>query len=261
MKPFLFPLIVILCGCSNPTNNQPSEVKTTVVAKTPIFDKQKLYANTDTVIIASEHFDTLEYSKVQFNEIVDHFPIFYDSLPDQPDIAYQKSGIFKEYVNEEGVKKKISFGSEAGQDEFYILYAHFLQKNYGEQDLPQRRERLIAIYQTINELFGHLTYGGTYFAHQYNRINGYAEYGVYQYRSDSSYYLKPYSIQRQKGLYLAFLRQRISDDEVSVDSELSKGHAKNESLMELLKYVKTLDSLITDNFYLKKAVEFQSAYY
>jgi hypothetical protein len=107
----------------------------------------------------------------------------------------------------------------AGQDEYYVLYAHFLKQRNGIDEFAERRKKLIAIYKNINSLFQHFEHGGTYFGHQSLRTLGYAEYSVYLYKHFEDYFSKAYGIAKQKDIYIKSLRQLI-DDESSVDFEI-----------------------------------------
>ncbi|MBG9377689.1 hypothetical protein I5907_15715 [Panacibacter sp. DH6] len=154
----------------------------------------------------------------------------------------------------------MSFGSEQGQDTYYILYSYFLRQKYNDKNLDTVRENLITIYQTINDIFGYLQYGGTFFGHQFNRINGYAEYGVYEYKSFSDIDNKLTDIGRLKMLYLTSLKE-IIHREAELDNEIPQRAEKAARENELLKYVATLDKIIDNYFYLKKAQQFQYSYY
>ncbi|MEQ1797205.1 MAG: hypothetical protein ABL872_04590 [Lacibacter sp.] len=260
MKTLISITTFIFLGCNSPTKNNSLSQVDTVVKKQNTIDKSQFYLTTDSVIISSKHFDTIVYSKKDFNEIVDNFPSLYATIPVHPDISYAQSGYYKDIVEADGNKKHLTFGSEVGQDQYYILYSYFLKKKNEGNDLNIRRENLISIYHDINDIFGLLTYGGTYFGHQFNRINGYAEYGVYQFKENSDIFNRLLDIKEQKKLYLASLRQIILE-ELKVDNEIPDKKSKEKRQAELYKYVEHLDSLISDNFYLKKAQEFQYSNY
>ena len=261
MKTILSIVTLFLFGCNSQTKNNPSKQADTSVIKNQItIDKSQFYAKGDSIIISSKHFDTITYSKEEFNQIVDNFPSLYLSIPVNPDISYAQSGYFKDEIEANGNKKHLSFGSEQGQDTYYILYSHFLRQKQNDKDLDTVRENLISIYQNTNDIFGYLNYGGTFFGHQYNRINGYAEYGVYEYRSFSDIDNKLADIQKLKQLYLTSLKE-IIHREIELDNEIPQKSEKIKRENELLKYVATLDKIITSNFYLKKAQQFQYSYY
>ena len=251
MKTLLYILTFIIASCNHRTklSEQTRSIDSLPVKTTEAkIDKTKYYAKSDSLIITTENSDTLKYSKQDFNEIVDNFPALYREFVQDPQTNY--------YSND----KVNGFNSEVGQDSYYILYAFFLKKRTGEKRYNTEREKLIKIYNDINSIFGLLNYGGTYFGHRYRRIIGYAEYAVYQYKENGDYYRKKYDIKKQKQLYLALLRQKIAD-EISVDNEVPRKDEKAKRQRELFNYVDHLDGLITDNFYLEKAQEFQFLHY
>jgi hypothetical protein len=195
----------------------------------------------DTIFISTENGDTLKFTKKDFNRIIDTHTEFFSEFPAEPDLLY--------YCHAEDGDE---FGSEVGQDSYYILYAYFLKQKNGIEKYAQQRKKLIEIYLNINSLFGHLNYGGTYFGHQYYRIAGYAEYSIYL--LSENIIEKTYSIDKQKKFYIESLRQLIKD-ESEFDYE-TLGDAKIERNKELNSIVDKIDELITDNFYLRRAQEF-----
>jgi hypothetical protein len=222
-------------------------------------DRAKYHTDKDTVYIISYSKDTLKYSKQEFNDIVDNFPGLTSLNTQNPDTAYA-SKIWVDLIDSTGEKKHLTFGSEAGKDEYYILYAYFLKQKNGIAKYSVRRKKLLEIYQTLNSLFGNLNYGGTYFGHQYSRIEGYAEFSVYWFRHYEDYFDRKYHITMQKQFYIAGLRQLVKD-EVQTDSYLNNENEKNKRRQELFKLVDNLNKEITDNFYLQMAKSFQADYY
>jgi hypothetical protein len=261
MKNLIFTATIYLFGCNNATKNSSSNhVDTSIVKTNPTNKKFQLYTKLDTVIISSRHFDTIKYSREEFNQIIDNFPSLYLSIPVNPDISYAQSGYFKDVTEKNGNKKHISFGSEQGQDTYYILYSYFLRQKQNDKDLEIVREDLISIYQSINDIFSYLRSGGTYFGHQYNRLNGYAEYSVYEYRQFSAIDNKLTEIQKLKQLYITSLKE-IIHRQIELDSDIPRKSDKLKRENNLLRYIAILDKTITNNFYLKKAQQFQYSYY
>ncbi len=82
------------------------------------------------------------------------------------------------------------FGGEAGQDEYFMLYALLLGKENErkacgrESEIAEIRESLNEIYRGINRMFGIVIGGGTYFGHEYARIVARTEYDIYRYLND-----------------------------------------------------------------------------
>jgi hypothetical protein len=260
MKPLISIITLLLFSCKSQIHNNPSNtVDTSIFKNSTVIDKSQLYANDDSIIISSKHFDTIKYSKADFNQIVDNFPSLYPSIPVNPDISYAQSGYSKDVIESNGNKKHLTFGSELGQDTYYILYSYFLRKKQNDKNSDTARENLIKIYQTINDIFSYLNYGGTFFGHQFYRINGYAEYGVYEYKSFSDNN-KVKDIKQLKQLYLTSLKE-IIHQKIELDNETPQRIQKTIREKQALKYVATLDKIIINNFYLKKAQQFQFSYY
>jgi len=228
-------------------SKQIKEVTTTTSNEKKTTANKTSSTKQDTILITTELLDTLKYSKNDFKNIIDKHPEFSQQYPENPDQTYFNGN------------DKEEFGSEAGQDTYYILYAYFLKQKNGEKKFSTQRQKLIDIYSNINSLFGHFEYGGTYFGHQSTRILGYAEYSIYLMPKSKNDIYKTYDITKQKELYIKSLRQLI-EDESKIDFN-TLGKEKVERNEMLNKIVDELDKLITDNFYLRRAQEFQYEHY
>ena len=79
------------------------------------------------------------------------------------------------------------------------------------------------------------------------------------YQKEKKNISKTYGIKKQKANYIESLRQLI-EDESKIDFKTS-GINKIERIQKLNKIVDELDKLITDNFYLRRAQEFQYGHY
>jgi hypothetical protein len=222
-------------------------------------ERAKYHTNNDSVYIYAQTKDTLKYSKNEFNDIIDNFPELYEGGINNPDTAYAISSVWVKLVDSLSAKRR-SFSSEVGQDEYYILYAYFLKHKNGIAKYSVRRKKMVEIYQTLNALFGKLYYGGTYYGHQYSRIEGYAEFSVYWYNHYEDWFDRPYDITKQRGYYIAGLKQLILDEE-KIDGETAGKKEKSLRRKELFGDVDHLNKLITDNFYLRMAQSFQSDHY
>lgn len=269
MRYLLFVTIILVFGCKQRhsvlQDKTPVDSLKNITAKNIKLpdtnaDRLKYHTNHDTVCIYSLSKDTLKYSREDFNDIIDNFPELYSSTVIPPDSAYANSKIWVDLTDSSGNKKHLSFGSEVGQDEFYILYAYFLKNKNGIAKYSVRRKKLLEIYHTLNSLFGQLNYGGTYFGHQYARIEGYAEFSVYWFSHYEDFFDRPYDISKQKGYYISGLKQLIVD-EVKIDNNVIDDKEKAERIKMLFNDVANLNKLITDNFYLRMAQSFQSQHY
>lgn len=222
--------------------------------------------NNEKVILYAEENDTFSFTNAELKQIIKLFPSLNPKWPVNPDISYSfkdTGNVFKELIDLDGKKNSISFNSELGQDEYYILYAYILKKENGDKKYQPERKNLIELYRNINGIFEGLANGGTYFGHQHRRIVGYAEYSVYLYSQIDSlndYFTKKYDITKQKQLYISSLLQLINDEE-SFDFNTIDKKGKAERKKEFLEKVNNIKKLISNYFYLKKAQEFQYSYY
>ncbi|MCB9262867.1 MAG: hypothetical protein H6607_10875 [Flavobacteriales bacterium] len=247
-------LVTGLLGCnqqpkkeSKLTNHSDKMVQIDSALTTKKAHYSKYHISMDTLFFATETGQTVKYEKDDFNYIVDNHPELFIENPDEPDQSF--------YCNSGNGE----FGSEAGQDNYYILYAYLLKQKNGIDNNQKMRKKLIDIYANINTLFSRFQHGGTYFGHQYARIEGYAEYSVYIYLQSKDHIEKTYNITKQKEFYIKSLRQLI-DDESKID-HATFGNDKIALSKELNKIVDNLNNLITDNFYLRRAQEFQYRHY
>lgn len=142
-------LLTFLISCESPTNRvDPLSVKDSSKQMGSNKVDTSSYANEDLIVIVSENYDSLVYTREEFDDIVEHFPILYTDIPQNPHISYYRSGMFKEIVDKNGKEKTISFVSETGQDTYFILYAYFLKKKNTNKDLIIRRNTLIKYIMT-----------------------------------------------------------------------------------------------------------------
>jgi hypothetical protein len=249
MRTILSIIILTLLSCNRQAEKTNQSIVTDTTQEVPETEESatpEYGATNEMVRIVIEPEDTLEYSQAGFNQIIDDHPEFFDDYPLYPDEAY-------------ACNAGAMFGSEAGQDGYYALYAHFLKQKNGVAQYARQRTKLIDIYRNINALFASFQYGGTYFGHQHSRILGYAEYSVWLYSKNMGDIEKTYDITKQKELYIRSLRQLI-EDESKIDAE-AIGNKKTERTKEQNKIVSNLEKLITENFYLRRAQEFQYGHY
>lgn len=268
MKHLIIYTLIIFSACKQVKNRRTENInlgdslQSKTIAKT--VDNSWFYTNQDTLTITTQNCDTLNYTKTEFNEIVDNFPALYSSNPDDPDLTFRTNNQFKDFKDEKGNSKHISFSSEKGEDVYYILYSYFLQKRYNLNKYETQRQTLTKIYNKINSINKDLNFGGTYFAHQYSRIIGYAEYSIYLYSKNQNLYDRTYDISKQKNIYINSLRQFVKD-ELTVDSRFNKGIISSENKkkleIELYKTIDEISCLITNSFYLKNAQSFQYSHY
>lgn len=231
----LFLCLVLVC-CNKQRLDKTPSAKTIL----PVKDTAEVK-----IIVNNEE---LKYTKSQLNELSEYFNE--DNLVN-PDIVYAKW----ENCGFENFKE--NFSSEAGKDDFYMLYTYFLQKNDTARVQSTFRNRILKIFRAINDLNGNLQYGGTYFGHQNLRINGYAEYACCSINND--WYAKKYNIDKQKNMFLESLRRHVHDEEQFDYNTLGEEKIKRrEKLMEI---IDSIGNHIETFYDLRKAQEFQYTYY
>jgi hypothetical protein len=211
---------------------------------------QTSYAQDKKVIYAEEH-DVYSYTSVELKDILNLYPELQEEITRSPDEVYARRSLCLA-----GNDRRYS--SEAGQDEYYILYAFYLKQKNGEAQYQKQRDRLIAIYRIINNIYAELSGGGTYFGHQYRRIVGYVEYAIYV-QNDNEYYNRSYDYTLQKKLYIDMLKQYIAD-EVAANNDIIQVEKVNFQ-KRLFDAVEKLDKTITSFSDLKSAQQFQYSHY
>lgn len=207
------------------------------------------------MVIVTYMGDTISYSKKRYDEILENFPGLYSDIAVHPQLSYLKSGIVRSYFDDQGKYKTIAFASWAGEDEYYILYSHFLKEKNGHSELDTMRKKLIQLYDNINDLHSMVNNGGEFYIHRRKKIPAFVEYSLSQHLSGANKYSKEYSIASQKDIFLKSLRQFVVD-EAGVNKELYNKEQTNKRMRELMTRVDQIGSLITDYFYLKQAQSF-----
>ncbi|WP_144215600.1 hypothetical protein [Flavobacterium anhuiense] len=259
-------MLVLLFGCEKKKQEPIKKIKQADNIKSQclphLYDDPKLEKKK--VVIHAEEYDSLLFSKNELNRIEKLFPVLKAEFPASPEEACSIK-LWENYIDQNGKEQSITFSSEAGEDQFCLLYAYYLKQKNGEKKFKKERETLINLYQTINSIYWQLNYGGTYFGHQYKRLNASAEYSIYQLATGKEYYEKEYDFQKQKELYIKTIMQFVEDEEsqnVYYQEDLHVNRKKaNERAKELKDKINILEKLITNYFYLNQVQNFEITYY
>lgn len=248
---FAWTTLALFLGCGSPPSSpEPIQLAKVVRPDTAfavIVVKSGTGSPADSIDISPWPEESWKYPKKQLDSILADNPELNPKEAVDPDLIYNLCS------------HPQRFGSEVGQDEFYMIYAWSLGKKHPGEAYRRQRANLTAIYSTINRLFDDFEYGGTYFGHQSRRIPAYAEFVLTGEAYDSKHSDKSYDIGPQKKLYITSLR-RLIEDESSIDNN-TLGKEKLARKRTLNKVVDQLDALITDIFYLRRAQAFQYNYY
>lgn len=240
----LFALVVL--GCKRPAENEKLNT-IGVLPLNPDSSQKFHYTTLDTILISSHPERTLKYTEEDFNNLVDAHEEFFREDPLYPDVAYDSRN------------ESADFESEAGQDQYYLLYAHFLKERTGTDKFVDERSNLNEIYSIINSIFQQLQNGGTFFGHLDLRIPAYTEYAVYQLSIEEDEVISLVDFTQQKELYIQSLRLLIADRMTASPNTYGSNNMARK--LELERKIDNLGELITDAFYLHRARDFQSLYY
>ena len=195
----------------------------------------------DSVLIHSHSIrDTFKFSKLEFKSIVENHAEINLYPPLHPDIAYQK--------NNKGFK------SETGQDVYFTIYAHYLEKN--NRDAEQFRTKLIEVFRKVNGIHGVYKRGGSFFGHQKARIAAYAEFDVYSYRNRKPT-IEDFNINKEKFIE----RLKINFEKGIVKMVNSTENTKALLLQEINIEISELEKLIDNDIILKAVRDFEQRHY
>ncbi|SFN71507.1 hypothetical protein SAMN05421741_109121 [Paenimyroides ummariense] len=239
---------LVSCG-QNKTENQntnPIHQEEMKDQTTNQFNPEKYYTTKDSVLLASFEEDIVYVLKDDFNDVVRNHPEFFVEFPNDP------------YVTYSSIPSSVEFGSEVGQDMYYLYYAYFL-KNTNEMykiddDFNDQRKKIMIIYTRLNRMFSLLDGGGPGYMHLYRRTFGEAEYAIYLYALTRKDFTVKYDITKQKDLFKQTLQQIVTDRlENTFDIHETE---KPELKKELFALINEIDAQITDAFYLTQAQQF-----
>lgn len=255
-----------LLGCKEQKEKAISEkpVETLVNECLPRLTDDPKLEKEEIIIYADNDGDSLIISKNEMNKIEALFPVFKADFPSNPNESYAGNS-WKNYINQDGKEDSFTFGSEAGQDYFCLVYTYYLKQKNGDEKFKKERGILIELYRAINGLYQGLNYGGTYFGHQHKRLNADAEYSIYQLVIGKEYYEKKYDFKKQKKLYIQSLMQYVADEESQNaynQDDANDGKGKNSKrAKKLQEMIDVLENLITNYFYLNEVQKFETLYY
>jgi hypothetical protein len=106
-------------------------------------------------------------------------------------------------------KIEFPFSSEAGEDNFYLIYASVLEKRNGVENYARERENIIRIYQDLNDIDVLLAGGGSYYGHMESRIYGIAEYDLYKVINNIDLIDSSFDFSQAKVNYLKKIKKEV----------------------------------------------------
>lgn len=199
---------------------------------------------TDSIIILKGTRFEYTYSSDYFMQFIGSNHEFSYQFPLPPRISYTL-GNNPEY-----------FSSLVGEDEYYLVYAHFLSIQNNGKSCFIDRINLHEMFLIINNLYTDI-YLSNGFGHLRNQIPGHVEFSILEkIKIDKN---NPTIMDSLKDNYISSLKNFIHHE---LDSNLSYRHF-NASLLidEKLIEIEKLDSLISNSFYLNSVMNYHFSNY
>jgi len=218
---FIIFIVLLICGC-NITNNKDQKERTSAEN---ISDKDAIVLEYDKDILLT--LSTSEYDsiiKYQLVEIPQHNKLSPDSL------YYKKAS------------NTLQYGSEQGQDLYYLIYAQYLSLNDNKHIPVKVKNNVEELFYDIN-LFMETNIGlGSGFYHMIHRIPGYVHYELLDYDADKT---QSQPNKTDKENFIKKLQLQIKD---TTDYRLSY-------------LIEEIDQITETDFNLKKAKSFLNNQY
>lgn len=239
MKNLIFLCVFTVCSCQNVSSKKVESANVGFTKTHEIIS--------DSITVPSNDGDTYKYSAIEFDEIKTKNPVFFSKTTKNPEATYNENADFEK------------FGSEAGIDEYYTLYAYFLRQKNGEENTTQIRENLSQIFESIHLVYGVMNGGGIFFGHQAKRSLAYVEYEISLVSVEPNEYTKVKINQEKKNLFLQALKEMIKVNIGS--SKLGNERMRNKMSQLLLDEIAKIDAVLISDYYLEIAEEIQHQFY
>jgi len=202
-----------------------------------------IFNHNDSVTISIDSIKC-KYSNQDFQSILRNFP----SLQDEKKYIVKPDKAYEQYMSSPFT---YSFGSEAGEDEFCIFYTYLLRNKIKNNNI-EKRDLLIKLYRKINEFHHVLSFGGTFYGHQYIRLVAYAEY--------SSRYYEPMDYYDDFTFHHNRYFKHLYDLVGNTLKELPE--SEKEGMEEKLKsLIAEIRKLTMERYYFHCAVNFNASFY
>lgn len=258
-------LMVLICLIS--CNNKKTETKTEVKIKDEKISVQSLpiiindeKLEKENVIILDEEDNTISFTRNELNKIFILFPVFNEKNIKSPEESFLSDKVWKEYINDEGIVDNYTFGSEVGQDDFYLIYA-YVHRNKG---FDVERKTLTNLFRAINNMYWKLNYGGTYFGHQHQRLVAEVEYSIYL-LSQNKCECSDKGFAKEKANFIKLLQNKIDKaEEENVYNEMDKVENKkkyNDRVKEFRDIIDVIKKQTVNCFYLNQLKKYEAENY
>jgi len=248
MKIFLIAYMLLLVSCTKSRETVVDLPSVDTIPSEPIPQETDTITRIEVILNDSVK---LKYPKVAYDGFARWFKTMQSKKIMPPDAALQNFVALDDYND-----IQIYFTSEVGQDDFYMLYAYFLQQVNGVEKYSKERHALFSAFRILNKLRWYYEYGGTYFGHMHDRIYGYAEFSITTIDKDLS---NNTNIDKEKNTFLSDLKKVYIQNLKEDGNTLLKDKPKREK--EMVKMIDEMGAYITNAYQLKEVKQFYADHY
>lgn len=195
--------------------------------------------------------DTLNFNEYFINELRKEYPEIDESSEMlDPQEAYATCA--KKVKSTERQKTLWSFfESQAGMDNFHLVYAIILREKNQNQDFSKIRENLLNVLHLKNRFNSILNFGGTYYGHKHTRIYADVEHEIYiLIKEEFDIYNIPIEFNKER--YISQLKDLVNRIAKEEDMNIKNPVKWKKEPFEI---INKLDRLLTNYYYLKKCAE------
>lgn len=273
-KIVLFLLIILFASCNKQEKTKRERTKKEYcqkkIVKPIVVEPKKVRDSIDCLPVLIddpklekekiELFGWIDYSKNKLDKVEKlFFSDFNQNIVEDPKYLYIEN-CSKSYINQHGVKVTLDFNGPLGMDEYYVLYAYFLQKKNGEAKYKKEREKLMELYNLIIDVYQSKAVSTTYTFNLSRRMIGCVEYSLQNLENYEKGY-KDYAFKKEKELYINSLQEYILNEQIYISEEEFPWFDKKEAKISAEKNIKSLEKSITNYYYLEQLRLFEMQYF
>ncbi|MFY7652701.1 MAG: hypothetical protein ACOVQE_08345 [Chitinophagaceae bacterium] len=201
---------------------------------------------------------TTGYTQKEYKEIRKYFTSLFAADVKDPGDCYDS--YFK--LNEAETNKiaSVNFG---GDDNYYVLYAHFLKQQQTSYNIKLYRSHLLGALSALNNLYASMARGGSFFSHLQIQTDAMVEFALNKRFKNLAY---PPTNQtadflKEKQAYKALLEQKMQEKKSDKDFWMGfSKKQKNDILLQWNKYLQTIDKQLVSQEVLNEVKAFHTKF-
>ncbi|MFY7653314.1 MAG: hypothetical protein ACOVQE_11440 [Chitinophagaceae bacterium] len=199
------------------------------------------------------------YTQNEYNQIRKYFISLFATDVKGPAECYES--YFK--LNEAETNKiaSVKFG---GDDNYYVLYAHFLKQQQTSNNLNQYRWHLLNGLSALNNLYAGMARGGSFFSHLQIQTDATVEFALNKRFKNVAYpsaTAKTADFLKEKEAFKTLLKQKIQEKKLDKDFWFGfSKKQKNDIINDWNKYLQTIDKQIVSQEVLHEVKAFHAKF-